>query len=227
MSFEEITRKQLLGHETTLAAVATRSSDALYRYKDEARRKGPRLSFWQDSDRILHSFSFNRYVDKTQVFSNIEDDRISHRVIHVQFLAKISRFIGRVLGLNEDLIEAIALGHDVGHCPFGHEGEKVLDRACACHGIGHFHHNAQSIVFLDQVESAYRNQPNPFPGLNLSVQTLDGILCHNGESQMREIEPERVVGQDASQVITRLDANLKKSIQSPLSIELRPMTMEA
>ncbi len=227
MTFDSKIMDALLDRERALAPVAARSDTAIYRHEEAGRREGPRLSFWRDSDRILHSFSFNRYVDKTQVFSNIEDDRISHRVIHVQFLAKIGRFIGRVLGLNEDLIEAIALGHDVGHCPFGHEGEKVLDRACARHGIGHFHHNAQSVVFLDQVESAYRNQPNPFPGLNLSMQTLDGILCHNGEVQVREIEPEHVSGQDASQVIARLDANLDKAIRSPKSTDPQPMTTEA
>ncbi len=227
MSFDTKIMRALHDRERALAPAAARSAGAIYRRAEPARGEGPRLSFWRDSDRILHSFSFNRYVDKTQVFSNIEDDRISHRVIHVQFLAKIGRFIGRVLGLNEDLIEAIALGHDVGHTPFGHEGEKVLDKACARHDIGHFHHNAQSIVFLDRVESAYRNQPNPFPGLNLSVQTLDGILCHNGEVQVREIEPDSVDGQEASQAIARLDVNLEKVIRSPSNIDLRPMTIEA
>jgi dGTPase len=228
MTFDGKIMNSLLDRERALAPVAARSGGAIYRREEAGRREGPRLSYWRDSDRILHSFSFNRYVDKTQVFSNIEDDRISHRVIHVQFLAKIGRFIGRVLGLNEDLIEAIALGHDVGHAPFGHEGEKVLDKACSRHGIGHFHHNAQSIVFLDQVESAYRNQAHPFPGLNLSMQTLDGILCHNGEVHVREIEPEPVTGKDASQqAIARLDANLEKAIQAPGSIDIRPMSIEA
>nr|MDO8086002.1 HD domain-containing protein [Candidatus Sigynarchaeum springense] len=227
MSFDRAVMQALLDRERALAPVAARSADAIFRKDEQERHEGPRLQYWRDSDRILHSFSFNRYADKTQVFSNIEDDRISHRVIHVQFLAKIGRFIGRVLGLNEDLIEAIALGHDVGHCPFGHEGEKVLDKACARHGIGHFHHNAQSIVFLDQVESTYRKQPDPFPGLNLSMQTLDGILCHNGEVQVREIEPEHVDGRDPGQAIARLDANLEKTIRAPGTVDLRPMTLEA
>ncbi len=227
MSFERAIMQPLLDRERTLAPAATRSADAIFRRDERDRHDGPRLHYWRDSDRILHSFSYNRYVDKTQVFSNIEDDRISHRVIHVQFLAKIGRFVGRVIGLNDDLIEAIALGHDVGHCPFGHEGEKVLDKACARHGIGHFHHNAQSVVFLDQVESAYRNQMNPFPGLNLSMQTLDGILCHNGEVHVREIQPEQVDEQNAGQAIVRLDANLEMAIRSPGSIDLRPMTLEA
>lgn len=227
MTFENRIMNGLLDRERALAPQAARSSEAIYRREESARKEGPRPSYWRDSDRILHSFSFNRYIDKTQVFSNIEDDRISHRVIHVQFLAKIGRFIGRVLGLNEDLIEAIALGHDVGHAPFGHEGEKVLDNACTRHGIGHFHHNAQSIIFLDQVESAYRNQPNPFPGLNLSVQTLDGILCHNGEVHVREIQPDLAVAKDAARAIARLDASLDKAIQAPGSLDLCPMSLEA
>ncbi|MEX2682326.1 MAG: deoxyguanosinetriphosphate triphosphohydrolase family protein [Candidatus Sigynarchaeota archaeon] len=227
MSFDRAVMQALLDRERTLAPVAARSADAIFRRHEQGRHEGPRLHYWRDSDRIIHSFSFNRYIDKTQVFSNIEDDRISHRVIHVQFLAKIGRFIGRVLGLNEDLIEAIALGHDVGHTPFGHEGEKVLDKCCARHGIGHFHHNAQSIVSLDQVESTYRKQPDSFPGLNLSVQTLDGILCHNGEVHVREIEPERVDVKDPGKAIAVLDANLEKTMWAPGTVDLRPMTLEA
>ncbi|MBN2152482.1 MAG: HD domain-containing protein [Candidatus Lokiarchaeota archaeon] len=227
MPFEGATTQAMLDRERALAPAASRSAGAIFRWDETSRHEGPRLHYWRDSDRILHSFSFNRYVDKTQVFSNIEDDRISHRVIHVQFLAKIGRFVGRVLGLNEDLIEAIALGHDVGHCPFGHEGEKVLDTACTRHGVGHFHHNAQSVVFLDQVESAYRKGENPFPGLNLSAQTLDGILCHNGEVHVREIGPEPDAGKSPGDAIARLDANLDKAIGAPGSVDLQPMTLEA
>ncbi|MHA1253530.1 MAG: HD domain-containing protein [Candidatus Helarchaeota archaeon] len=86
-----------------------------------------RPRFSRDADRILHSNAFRRYIDKTQVFYLIKNDHITHRVAHVQWVSKIARFIGRVLKLNQDLIEAIALGHDIGHSPFGHLGESILD----------------------------------------------------------------------------------------------------
>lgn len=226
MEFNETIKDKLASHENALASAATRSSNAIFRYNETERSKGPRLNFWRDGDRITHSFSFNRYIDKTQVFSNIEDDRISHRIIHVQFLAKTARFIGRVLDLNEDLIESIAYGHDVGHCPFGHEGEKVLDSACERYGIGHFHHNAQSIVFLDQLESTYKQQPGGFPGLNLSLQTLDGILAHNGEIQVREIRPALIEGIEPGELISCFDKALERIIASHETLNLQPITIE-
>jgi len=229
MEFNETIKDKLLCKENALASVAARSSNAIFKHVENERLQGPRLDYWRDGDRIIHSFSFNRYIDKTQVFSNIEDDRISHRVIHVHFLAKIARFIGRVLDLNEDLIEAIACGHDIGHCPFGHEGEKVLDRACERHGIGHFHHNAQSIVFLDQLdqlESNYMQQVDKFPGLNLSLQCLDGILAHNGEIHVRELHPASIEGMEPGEIIASFDASVERIIASHETIDLQPITME-
>ena len=85
-----------------------------------------RFDFARDVDRIIHSFAYTRYMDKTQVFSLLSDDRVSRRMIHVQLVSKIARTIGRALNLNEDLIEAMSLGHDVGHVPFGHKGEKCM-----------------------------------------------------------------------------------------------------
>ena len=113
---------------------------------------GYRQAFSLDSDRILHSRAYTRYIDKTQVFYLIPNDHITHRVLHVQLVSKIARTIGRFLRLNEDLIEAIALGHDIGHTPFGHEGERYLSELCQKAGIGYFLHNVQSIQFLDRVE---------------------------------------------------------------------------
>ena len=226
MEFNETIKEKLLSKENILATAAARSGNAIFKHSEKERSEGPRLNYWRDSDRIIHSFSYNRYIDKTQVFSNIEDDRISHRVIHVQFLAKIGRFIGRVLDLNEDLIEAIAFGHDVGHCPFGHEGEKVLDSLCERHGIGHFHHNAQSIVFLDQLESTYKQQPGGFSGLNLSLQTLDGILAHNGEIHVREMQKVSIEGMETDVIIANFDESLNKILNSHETIDLQPITME-
>ena len=108
------------------------------------------------------------------MFYLIQNDHITHRVLHVQLVSKIARTIGRFLGLNEDLIEAIALGHDIGHTPFGHDGEQFLSALCEVHGIGAFQHNLQSVQFLDRVERKGR-------GWNLCLQTLDGIVCHDGE----------------------------------------------
>jgi len=105
-------------------------------------------------------------------------------VLHVQLVSKIARTIGRFLRLNEDLIEAIALGHDIGHTPFGHDGERVLSEICRDHGIGYFHHNVQSVHFLENVERKGK-------GWNLCLQTLDGILCHDGEVHNQLLKPEQ------------------------------------
>ena len=105
-------------------------------------------------------------------------------MLHVQLVSKIARTIGRFLKLNEDLIEAIALGHDIGHTPFGHEGETYLSELCVNAGIGYFLHNVQSIQFLDRVERKGQ-------GWNLCLQTLDGILCHDGEIHNRLLTPDR------------------------------------
>ncbi|MCE5194037.1 MAG: HD domain-containing protein [Nitrospiraceae bacterium] len=142
-----------------------------------------RPRFFHDTDKIIHSKAYSRYIDKTQVFSLFENDHITHRVLHVQFVSKIARVIGRCLKLNEDLIEAIALGHDLGHVPYGHDGEKMLNELCQKNNIGYFCHNAQSVRFLMEIERGG-------DGLNLSLQVLDGILSHNGEILDREYKPE-------------------------------------
>ena len=114
-----------------------------------------RPSFSRDADRILHSFAFTRYIDKTQVFYLCDNDSVTHRMIHVQLLSKIGRIIARALELNEDLVEAIALGHDIGHAPFGHEGESTISREITEKLADHkffFHHSIQSIRWLDRLE---------------------------------------------------------------------------
>ncbi len=99
-------------------------------YKRRSQKKEEELlvrpPFFRDADRIMHSMAYARYIDKTQVFFLVDNDHITHRVLHVQLVSKIARTIGRALGLNEDLIEAISLGHDIGHVPYGHFGEKIL-----------------------------------------------------------------------------------------------------
>jgi len=171
-----------------------------------------RQMFAVDVDRILHSLAYTRYIDKTQVFYLIKNDHISHRVLHVQLVSKIARTIGRFLALNEDLIEAIALGHDIGHTPFGHDGERFLSDLCRQRGIGNFRHNVQSIQFLDKVERKGK-------GWNLCLQTLDGILCHDGEIHDRRLRPQR------EKTFEKLDAEIAAKKNDP-DINLNPMTLE-
>ncbi len=140
-----------------------------------------RPPFFRDIDRIIHSRGFSRYIDKTQVFYLLDNEHITHRAIHIQLVAKIGRTIGRALSLNEDLIEAIALGHDIGHPPYGHFGEECLSALCKAHHIGPFRHDIQSIQFLDTIEDT-----------DLTLQVLDGILCHNGEVHNAHLVPEPI-----------------------------------
>lgn len=167
---EEI-KEKLIQKEEMLSPYATKSKNAIRLKKEEA---DIRPIFFRDTDRIIYSLAYTRYIDKTQVFTESENDNISKRMTHVQMVSKIARTIGRALSLNEDLIEAIALGHDIGHVPFGHVGEAILNEISIEAGEGYFNHNVQSVRTLMYLE-------NGGHGLNLSVQVLDGILCHNGE----------------------------------------------
>ena len=195
-----------------LSPVAARSSAGVRRRPEPTGKSGYRQPFSQDADRILHSMAYTRYIDKTQVFSLIQNDHLTHRVLHVQLVSKVARTIGRFLGLNEDLIEAIALGHDIGHTPFGHDGERILSRLCRESGIGDFHHNVQSVQFLDRVE-------RKGSGWNLCLQTLDGILTHDGEVHNQRLEPDRNKTFDA------LDAQMEEKKNFP-NKALMPMTLE-
>ncbi len=176
--------KNLLNRQETeiLSPLATPNAQGIRRVSDERHDAGYRQAFSVDVDRILHSLAYARYIDKTQVFYLVKNDHITHRVLHVQLVSKIARTIGRFLGLNEDLIEAIALGHDIGHAPFGHDGERFLSEICQTNGIGLFHHNLQSVQFLEKVERKGK-------GWNLCLQTLDGILCHDGEIHSERLQP--------------------------------------
>jgi dGTPase len=198
--------------ETRLATYATRSSQAIRRHFEERIQEGHRQNFAVDADRILHSRAYTRYIDKTQVFYLIEHEHISHRVLHVQLLSKIARTIGRYLRLNEDLLEAIALGHDIGHPPFGHDGERILSRLCEDHGIGPFLHSVQGVWFLERVEKKGR-------GLNLSIQVLDGILCHDGETHLERLSPDR------EKTFLRLEEEIGRKLADP-DFPLKPMTLE-
>ena len=157
--------------EDNLESYATKSSDAI-RLMDEESDFRP--SFYRDIDRIINYASFTRYMNKTQVFSFKENDNVQTRIVHVLLVSKISRTIGRSLGLNEDLIEAIALSHDIGHVPLGHVGEKILNKISLRELNETFMHNIEGVRNYLVLERDGR-------GANLTIQVMDGILCHNGE----------------------------------------------
>ena len=184
-AFSKIVINNLLREKRGLSRYACKSNRGVRR--DPSRENIPdreniRPVFFHDTDKIMHSRAYSRYIDKTQVFCLFENDHITHRVLHVQLVSKIGRVIGRCLRLNEDLIEAVALGHDLGHVPYGHDGERMLHKLCSSNGIGCFYHNAQSARLLMELEEKGK-------GLNLSLQVLDGILAHNGERTSAKYEP--------------------------------------
>lgn len=195
-----------------LSERAALNRGAIRRALEDRRDTDYRQDFSIDVDRILHAHAYTRYIDKTQVFYLVKNDHITHRVLHVQLVSKIARTIGRYLRLNEDLIEAISLGHDIGHAPFGHDGERYLSKLCENYDIGSFQHNVQSVQFLDKVE-------RKGIGWNLCLQTLDGILCHDGEVHDQMLAP---VTQKTFDTLDRELATKKKDPQSTLT----PMTLE-
>ena len=172
---QQIEREQT---NRTFISRAFPDSDALRRHSNHTPTPVWRPKFAKDIDRILYSPFYNRYTDKTQVFSLIKNDDITRRSLHVQLVSRIARTIGRALNLNLDLIEAIALGHDIGHTPFAHTGEVFLNQLYHKNTGRFFHHNIHSVRVLDQI----------FP-LNLTLQTLTGIAGHNGEIELAEYHP--------------------------------------
>lgn len=154
------------------------SSSAIRRIPDQDQETIWRPAYARDVDKILHSPYYNRYTDKTQVFSFYKNDDITRRALHVQLVSRIARSIGSVLNLNLDLIEAIALGHDIGHTPFGHAGERYISEVYYAETGRYFNHNVHSVRVLDQI----------FP-LNITLDTLNGIITHNGELEMHEYRP--------------------------------------
>jgi dGTPase len=174
------------------------------RIAQEGRREDYRLPFQRDRDRVVHSRAFRRLKHKTQVYISTGGDHYRTRLTHTLEVSQLARTIGRALGLNEDLIEAIALAHDLGHTPFGHSGEKVLRRIMAGEDdldglvrpevrfhLGGFKHNYQSLRVIDQLESRYDT-----PGLNLTDQVREGVLKHTGYHRNRVLCEVDVAGID-------------------------------
>lgn len=180
MNKDEI-KLNMLSNEKSLSKLACFNKDAI-RLIDKKDDDDIRPEFYRDIDKVIYSLAYTRYIDKTQVFSNQKNDHITKRIIHVQFVSKIGRTIGRALNLNEDLIEAIALAHDIGHVPYGHLGERILNEISLTHGEGYFMHNVESVRDLMCLEKNGK-------GLNLTIQTLDGALCHNGEFLQDKYKP--------------------------------------
>ena len=170
-----------------------------------------RPAFVRDVEKIMHIPYYSRYMDKTQVFSLYHNDDITRRAQHVQLVARIARNIGSVLNLNTDLIEAAALGHDIGHTPFGHPGEYKLSEMYYANTGRLFNHNIQSARVLDVI----------FP-LNLSLQTLDGIICHNGERECKNYKPKHY------ESFAEFDAKMEECYLDQSAIKrLVPSTLEA
>lgn len=197
-------------HNHELSKYACKDEEALFFKFQE---KDIRSSYFRDIDKIIYSLSYVRYMDKTQVFIRKNNDHIQKRMLHVQYVSKIARTIGRALGLNEDLIEAASLGHDLGHTPYGHEGERILDKISHELGEGNFLHNINSVRNIMYVEN-YGN------GHNISLQVLDAIMCHNGEMVSNEYHPKRKTKED----FLNEYYNSYKDLET--AKYLRPMTLE-
>lgn len=204
--YATIVRQNRRRERLTLGTCATNSRQAVRRRpEDLPDRENLRPAFFRDADRILHCSAYARYFDKTQVFFQTDNDHVTRRVLHVQLVAKIARTLARFLQLNEDLVEAIALGHDIGHAPFGHAGEDCIAKILEENNAGSFVHNAQSVRMLERIENGGK-------GLNLTLQVLDGILGHNGEFWEASIT-------SAAQPPSweTLDANVEKCLTCPRS----------
>lgn len=160
---------------------ACRDEEVVRRYEKHDIPKFWRPAFVMDVEKILHHNYYNRYSDKTQVLSCYKNDDISRRALHVQLVSRTARTIGKTLGLNLDLIEAISLGHDMGHTPFGHAGERFLNELYHGNTGRFFNHNVHSVRVLDKLICR-----------NISLQVLDGILCHNGEFEQKEYRPKEL-----------------------------------
>lgn len=203
-------RDNFLKIEENYSKYASKSSDSI--------RLNPfiddyRASYFRDVDRIINALSYNRYAGKTQVYPFVKNDHVSERMIHVQLVSKIARSIGRALSLNTDLIEAIALGHDIGHTPLGHYGESLLNEISLKELNDYFAHNIQSVRHYMIVE-------NNGKGINLSVQVLDGIMCHNGEMVSNKYTP---INKSREQFLIDYN-NSYKDIEK--SRKISPMTLE-
>lgn len=206
-AFKEVERHRL----GEMSPFASQDLSAIRREGERDLDTPLRPSFVRDAEKILHMSSYNRLSGKTQVFSFRANDDLCRRGLHVQLVSRVARDIGRALGLNCDLIDAIALGHDIGHTPFGHAGERYLNDVYHERTGRWFFHNVQSVRVLDVLY-----------GRNLSLQTLDGVICHNGEFEQQVLETSGLKDFDTfDRVVERCWESGDEAIS-----HLRPMTLE-
>lgn len=204
-------QKLTLDTEKNMSQYACKNSNARREYPSRKYdNEVLRTQFSVDTDKILHSALYNRGNDKTQVFSFYRNDDITRRSSHVQLVSRIARIIGRALRLNLDLIEAIAIGHDVGHTPFGHKGEEFLNSLYHERTGRYFNHNVHSVRVLQKITNC-----------NLTLQTLDGILCHCGEKAFSQYLPASVQNFDQYNDIVEQCYTQDNFIKT-----LRPSTLE-
>lgn len=206
----EVIKKNMEKNETLLSQYACLSNSAIRLKKEDY---DIRTDFERDVDRIVHTLAYTRYTSKTQVYSDNPNDNISSRMTHVQFVSRAARTIARALNLNEDLCEAIALGHDIGHVPYGHAGERILSKLSKEKLNVSFAHNIQSVRNFLVLEKNGE-------GLNLTLQVLDGIMCHNGEMLNSEYYP---VEKDFDEFLKEYEACFKDDTNIK---KLKPMTLE-
>lgn len=172
--------KQIYRHNAILSTYACQDNEAIYFSEKEPSFLPP---FYEDTEAIINSNSYARYMGKPQVYTqNHIYDHIQNRMIHAELVSRVARTLGNFLGLNEHLLEAAGKGHDIGHVPFGHEGEYILDDISRSVGEGYFNHNVESVRNLMFLENHGR-------GLNVSLQVLDAILCHNSKGLQPVMEP--------------------------------------
>lgn len=184
LKYEKLSEEMSLKIESdrkngSMPALGFDETKVIRRNNEHDRANIIRSAFIRDIDKIIHCPYYNRYADKTQVFSFYKNDDISRRSLHVQLVSRIARTIGKALNLNQDLIEAVALGHDIGHTPFGHDGENFLSGIYHSHTGRYFNHNIHSVRVLDGI----------YP-YNISLQTLNGIAAHDGEIELCEYRPQ-------------------------------------
>jgi len=181
---EESYKKEILDFEDKcFSPYAAKNREARRERETSHPFRGP---YSRDRDHILYSGSFRRYVGKTQVIYSAAsfDEQLSNRSIHTLQVSQIARTIGKALKLNLDLIEAISIGHDLGHAPFGHDGEEILQEICQKKNIGIFFHNIHSLRVVEKLANACK-------GMNLTFQTRDGIVSHDGEINEKYLKPQR------------------------------------
>ena len=205
-------RESLAHADEALSPFATRHSQAIFEYPDEVDDDVAlvRPAFVRDVDRVLNNAFYNRCMDKTQVFPFYKNDDLTRRSFHLQLVSQTARKIAAALRLNTALTEAIALGHDMGHTPFGHGGEYILNDLCVEYAGRCFNHNVHSVRLLRTVA-----------GRNISLQSLNGMLCHCGEKAFLEYYPQ------PCESFEELDALMEMCYTQPgASQDLRPSTLE-